>query len=637
MRYIQNYPKYSIASAKVTQLRHTPNPSAKIQSGQLTARTLSAGSIVAASSSNLDYFALVREAGAVGRERFQKIRLAILADFATQQLVTLLTALAAREKIDLEIYEAGYDSIQFEILNQDSSLYEFKPQVIAILVASQKLKARLTGIENRGMIANDSVEATANLWRVLRERSSATIIQGNYAVPLERAFGHYELKAPEAIGSLFCAINHGIALRARETDGVLLFDMNHIAATVGLRAFFDERLWTLAKTPCRLELLPIVAKELLDIAKARSGTIVKCVVLDLDNTLWGGVIGDDGLEGILLGDFDEGEAFVVFQSFLKELKRRGIILAVVSKNDPENALLPFKEHPRMVLKEDDISVFIANWQPKSDNIGIIQKTLNIGLDSMVFLDDNPMERDLVRKFLPDLIVPELPEDPALYVPALAALNLFETASFSEADKARAGQYREEAQRRTAEAQFSDINDYLRSLEMSIVLERFNEFNLPRIAQLSQRSNQFNLTTQRHDEAECRAMMNNDAVYVPFTVTLSDKFGDYGLISVVILRLGERDVLIDQYLMSCRVLKRGVESFAMNSIFEVARRFGKEKVVGRYIPSGKNNMVAGFYAGFGFRKTATSDAGDQTWSLSVDEYKPQPIYFAARHNALEGIS
>jgi FkbH-like protein len=583
-------------------------------------------------SDNLNYLALTREAKSINLEGLKKVRLAILADFATQQLETLLTVLAARSGIAFEFYKPGYDSIAFEILNEDSGLYEFKPQVVAILPAMQHLKARLLTSAERAATAAEITESYASYWTLLQQRSNATIIQGNFVTPLERAFGHYEHMASDSIGSLFAKINHEIVDRARKATGVLLFDMNHVASAVGLRAFVDERLWSLAKAPCRLEHLPVLAKELLDVIRARSGIVVKCVVLDLDNTIWGGVIGDDGLPGIALGDFDEGEAFVAFQSYLKELKRRGIILAVASKNEPEHALLPFREHPRMVLKEDDISVFVANWEPKPDNIRVIQQTLNIGMDSIVFLDDNPMERDLVRQFIPELIVPDMPEDPALYVQALAALNLFETASYSEADRQRPGQYREEAQRRISQAQFTDIQEYLRSLKMVITLERFNEFNLPRIAQLGQRSNQFNLTTRRYDEATCKRLMAAVKTSFPFTMTLSDKFGDYGLISVIILDIRDEDLMIDEYLMSCRVLKRGVEAFAMNSIFMLAKQLGKQRVVGRYLPTSKNGMVRDFYAGFGFELAATSPSGETTWTLAIDRYAEQPVSFGEVRDA-----
>ena len=576
---------------------------------------------------NLNYLSLTKEAKTIDLQGLKTIRLAVLADFATQQLETLLTVLAARSGIALDFYKSGYDSIAFEILNEDSGLYRFKPQVVAILPAMQHLKARLIASPDRAATAAEIAASFAEFWRQLQSRSDAAIIQGNFVMPLERAFGHYEQLAADSIGTMFELINREIVSRARKANGVLLFDLNHVASTIGLRSFVDERLWSLAKAPCHLEHLPVVAKELLDVIKARHGMVAKCVVLDLDNILWGGVVGDDGLAGIALGDFGEGEAFVAFQSYLKELKRRGIILAVVSKNEPENALLPFREHPEMVLKEEDISVFIANWQPKSDNIRVVQETLNIGMESIVFLDDNPMERDLVRQFIPQLIVPEMPEDPAFYVQALADLNLFETASYSQADRERPGQYRDEAQRRIQQTQFTDIKDYLRSLNMVISLERFSEFNLPRIAQLSQRSNQFNLTTRRYDEATCKRLMSEEGRYFPFTITLSDKFGDYGLISVIVLEICDKDIRIDEYLMSCRVLKRGVEAFAMNSIFMLAEHLGKERVVGEFLPSSKNGMVRDFYPGFGFEPIATSPSGETTFVLATDRYVAQPTSFS----------
>ncbi len=286
-------------------------------------------------------------------------------------------------------------------------------------------------------------------------------------LPSERAFGNYELKVAESVGSIFTEINYRLAVKAREAKNVLLNDVDFLAASVGRTQWFDARMWNMAKTPCRLEHLPLLAQSLLDTVFAASGMFTKCVVLDLDNTLWGGVIGDDGLEGIALGEFDEGEAFVAFQTFIRELKRRGIILAVVSKNEHANAVLPFREHPHMVLKEEDISVFVANWDNKADNIRLVQKTLNIGFDSLVFLDDNPFERNIVREFLPEVVVPDLPEDPSLYLQTLAGLNLFETASFSEADLQRADQYREEAQRELTKTHFTNINDYLTSLGMEI--------------------------------------------------------------------------------------------------------------------------------------------------------------------------
>jgi FkbH-like protein len=543
-----------------------------------------------------------------------------------------MRAIAARNGVQAELYKGIYDGVDLEILDPNSALYAFAPQYVVILLSSEKLKARLYASGDRRTFADETVGRLENLWGAFRAHSQATIVQSTFVLPSERAFGNYELKVADSVGSIFTEINYRLAVKARETKNVLLNDVDFLAAAIGRAQWLDARMWNMAKTPCRLEHVPLLAQSLLDTMFAASGLIVKCVVLDLDNTLWGGVIGDDGLEGIALGEFDEGEAFVGLQRFIRELKRRGIILAVVSKNEHANAVLPFRQHPHMALKEEDISVFVANWDNKADNIRLIQKTLNIGFDSLVFLDDNPFERNIVREFLPEVVVPELPEDPSLYLQSLADLNLFETASFSEADLQRADQYREEAQRELTKTHFTDINDYLTSLAMEIRLERFNAFNLPRIAQLIQRSNQFNLMTRRYGEAACEAMMKDPSL-APLTLRLADKFGDYGLISVVILKHAGEDLEIDEYLMSCRVLQRGVESFTINNIFSYAARLGAKRVVGHYLPTAKNDMVKGFFKSFGFGKVADGDGGASQWALAVDAYQPRQIFMTPVVNEL----
>jgi FkbH-like protein len=581
----------------------------------------------------LDYFALSKEAKALKISSAAKvIRIALLADCATQHLATIMRAIAARNTVQAELYEGNYDGVDLEILDPNSTLYAFAPQYVVILLSSEKLKARLYASGDRRTFADETVGRLENLWGAFRAHSQATIIQSTFVLPSERAFGNYELKVADSVGSIFTEINYRLALKARESKNVLLNDVDFLAAAIGRAQWLDARMWNMAKTPCRLEHVPLLAQSLLDTVFAASGSIVKCVVLDLDNTLWGGVIGDDGLEGIALGEFDEGEAFVGFQRFIRELKRRGIILAVVSKNEHANAVLPFREHPHMALKEEDISVFVANWDNKADNIRLVQKTLNIGFDSLVFLDDNPFERNIVREFLPEVVVPELPEDPSLYLQSLADLNLFETASFSEADLQRADQYREEAQRELTKTHFTNINDYLSSLAMEIRLERFSAFNLPRIAQLIQRSNQFNLMTRRHGEAACEAMMKDPSL-APLTLRLADKFGDYGLISVVILKHAGEELEIDEYLMSCRVLQRGVESFTMNNIFSYAARLGAKRVVGHYLPTAKNDMVKGFFKSFGFEKVADGDGGASQWALAVDAYRPRETFMTPVVNEL----
>lgn len=585
------------------------------------------------STPEFDYLHLSSEAKRlVDNPDLPELRVAILADFATQQLVDILRVLANRSGFRLAVYEAGYDTIDLEIFNPESGLYQFKPSCVFLLAATEKLKARYYASADIDQFVPVTVERFVSLWRALRTRSNATLIQSTYVRPSERAFGNFDLLASGSLGSAVLEINRGLVEAARGEKGVLLCDFDHLAGEIGRRQWFDERLWVLAKSPCRLDHLPAMASQLLDVAMAAAGRFVKCVILDLDNTLWGGVIGDDGLEGIDLGGFDEGEAFVAFQRFLLSLRKRGIILAVVSKNEESNARLPFREHPDMVLREEDISVFVANWETKADNIRLVQKVLNIGFDSMVFLDDNPFERNLVRQFTPGVIVPELPEDPSLYMKAVAALNLFETASFSEADRQRPGQYREEASRALARETYTNVDDYLRSLGMVARLERFCDRNIARIAQLMQRSNQFNLMTRRHSEAACAEFMKAPEAYTPITISLADKFGDYGLISVIVLVLRDKEIEIDDYLMSCRVLKRGVEQYAMNQIFALAARRNAERVIGRWRPTGKNDMVRGFYASFGFEQESEID-GVVTWVKKVADWTPITTFIDAAVNEI----
>jgi FkbH-like protein len=342
--------------------------------------------------------------------------------------------------------------------------------------------------------------------------------------------------------------------------------------------------------------------------------------MDLDNVLWGGTVGDDGLEGIRLGELGEGEAYVQFQIWLKELCDRGIILAVCSKNDDDKAREPFREHPDMVLRETDISCFIANWNNKADNLRLVAQRLNIGLDSIVFLDDSPFERNLVRELAPAACVPEMPEDPAEFVPYIESLNLFETAQFSPEDRKRTDFYRANVLREDEEARFTNVDEYLASLQMEAIFERFDDLHLPRIAQLVQRTNQFNLTTIRHSAAELKEFVD-DPEYFPFYVTLADRFGESGLVSVVIGR-AEGDCLdIITWLMSCRVISRRLEEFVLDRLVEVATNAGIGKLRGRYVPTKKNDLVATHYEKLGFRLSETFPDESRSWELSVRDYVP----------------
>jgi FkbH-like protein len=401
-----------------------------------------------------------------------------------------------------------------------------------------------------------------------------------------------------------------------------------LAATVGKDAWCNPSLWHHSKQEISPSQAPLYGEHLARILAAVRGLSHKCLVLDLDNTLWGGVIGDDGLAGIQLGQGSAlGEAFQAFQRYVKALKDRGIILAVCSKNDEANALEPFLKHPEMVLKREDISAFVANWENKATNLEHIAKQLNIGLDALVFFDDNPVERGLVRALTPAVAVPEVPEDPAYYIRCLTSASYFEAVSFSSDDFQRTAQYLSNQQRQALQSTAHSIEGYLEQLQMEMVVAPIDEVTLPRATQLINKSNQFNLTTRRYTQAQVQDLAA-DPNTVDLQIRLKDSFGDNGLISVVLakpmINSGETVLHIDTWLMSCRVLGRQVEQAVLNVLVEQAYQRGYSILQGEYLQTAKNEMVRDHYQRLGFENIATAVMDDKVrslWRLNLNHYVP----------------
>ncbi len=358
---------------------------------------------------------------------------------------------------------------------------------------------------------------------------------------------------------------------------------------------------------------------------ARLGLTKKCLVLDLDNTCWGGVIGDDGLGGIRLGQGDaEGEAFVAFQQYAKALKQRGVLLAVCSKNEERIAREVFEKHTEMVLRMDDIACFVANWNDKAANLREIARRLNIGLNSLVFVDDNPAERALVRQLAPEVAVPEVPDDPASFIEAIEPYCYFQTLAIAQEDLQRAEYYRSNARREEALSGSANVEEYLRSLAMTARIGPVTAMSLERTAQLINKSNQFNLTTRRRSAAEVSALAA-DPQWLTRTVSLTDRFGDNGLIGVLLAKIEGDDLVIDTWLMSCRVLKRGVETLLNNNLCRWAAARGLKRICGEYLPTSKNDLVREHYAGLGYTKTCDDGAGRTRWELRLSaDWRPQPV-------------
>lgn len=533
--------------------------------------------------------------------------LAVLGDCATQHLATALRGYGVSVGIRLNVFDADYDQIDAQVMAPDSELYRFAPQGVLLQMCTEKLQEAFYDRppEARASFAEDTYARIRQIWSRIGSRIPATVLQCNFPLIDDGVFGQFGNKTEQSFLFQQRKLNYLLMQGCQEAKNTFLIDLDALQTALGRSTFADPKLYYVAKMPISLAALPAAAKLVVDVVRSLQGAVKKCLVLDLDNTLWGGVIGDDGLSGIQIGELGTGHAFSDFQKWLKELKNRGILLTVCSKNNEDTAKEPFEKHPEMVLRLEDFSMFVANWEDKARNIRTIQQALNIGMDSMVFLDDNPFERELVRTMIPEITVPELPEDPALYLQYLRGLDLFETASYSREDAGRTEQYREKAQRAAFEAAFQSYDDYLEALQMRASAAAFDPFHYPRIAQLTQRSNQFNLRTVRYTEAEIEALAQDDS-RIGLYFTLKDKFGDHGLISVVVLEKQPEDTLfISEWLMSCRVLKRGMEEFIVDKILSVAAQQGFRRVVGEYIPTPKNAMVKDLYEQLGFARLENS--------------------------------
>lgn len=556
-------------------------------------------------------------------------KMALIGDTATQLLATAILGEAVAREQYINLFEAEYNQVERQFLDQTSEQYQFDAYVIVIFQSTHKLGElhSLLSTEKQKSLAEDRLSFLISICEnpVFKEKK---IIYFNYPEIEDTVFGSYANKVTSSLTYQVRKLNYELMNLSQQYPNLFICDIAGLQNKLGRDVMFSTNVYVSTEMVLSVDALPYVASRVMDIVCAIKGQFKKCLILDLDNTVWGGVIGDDGLEGIQLGHgLGIGKAFTEFQMWVKKLRQRGIIICVASKNNEETAKEPFEKHPDMVLKLDDIAVFQANWETKVDNIRTIQSILNIGFDSMVFLDDNPFERNMVRDNIKGITVPELPEDPGDYLEYLYSLNLFETTSYSIADKDRTKQYQVEAKRVSLSQTFTNEADFLKSLNMVSTISGFNKFNTPRVAQLSQRSNQFNLRTIRYTEADITSMAENPDV-IDLTFTLEDKFGDNGLIAVIIMKKQNDETLfVDTWFMSCRVLKRGMENFTLNTMVEKAKAAGYKKIIGEYLPTIKNKMVENHYLNLGF--TEIKGAPTKQFQLYIENYKERECYIKTK--------
>lgn len=564
----------------------------------------------------------------------EKTRVAIVGGYSLYPLHELMEHFCDVTGAPCEVWLGDYDNYIAEIMEDGSELYDFKPQVVLLIPSEHRCRyegSLADARETQHAHATEVVKGILALAQKIHDTARAEVILANFMLPARHDPGSYRGRTLGSDWSFRKWVNLELGLAA--PPFVHICDLEFLANRHGALAARDDRAWFESKQPCSPAMLVEFAREAAHLMASLRRPAKKVLVLDLDNTLWGGVVADDGLAGIELGDTSpRGEAFKAFQRSILALKKRGVLLGVCSKNDHAKAQEVFDKHPEMVLRMSDIVSFKANWEPKSDNIRQMAAELNLGLDSFVFVDDNPAEIEIVRQFAPEVTTLLLGPDASNHAAQLQDCRFFDPRSITAEDAERTDQYRSENQRKALQASAADMDTYLASLEMDATISEFTFVDAPRLSQLVNKSNQFNLTTRRRTEADIHALMKAPD-YIGFSVRLKDRFGDHGLISIVVGQVVGETMLIDTWLMSCRVLKRQVENEVLNELVRLAAARGCRRLEGAYLPTAKNEMVRDFYAQMGFSLIA-EDPSRRQFELAVPNYKPVQTHIKIIRRAYE---
>jgi FkbH-like protein len=536
-----------------------------------------------------------------------------------------LTAAGWAGNVPLKVREGQYDNVMQELLAARSS--DKKPDIVILLPWNQRLLAEdAAGPQQR---IEETLAFWKQAWEIVTKDLGSRLIQIGMDWTSAGALGMHLGGKEDGAVDVIRRVDQ--ALRQHLPSNAFFVDLQQLSGQVGRERFYDPRRYYWTKQPFGDEGTARLAHSLFAGIRALTTGPKKVLVLDLDNTLWGGVVGETGPNGIEIGDSPAGEAFGYFQKYVKSLARRGIVLAVCSKNNPEDAREPFKTNRDMHLTLEDFGAFEACWEPKSVAIERIALTLALGLDSFVFFDDNPAEREHVRQTLPEVEVVEVPEDPSEYIRALEAGQWFETVSLTVEDRQRSEQYRAEAQRREIKTNFASVEEYQFSMKMIGDVRAVDDDDFPRVMQLIGKTNQFNLTTRRHTSEAVRQMLSRGDT-VAITVRMADRFGDYGLVALLIgVRESETTLRIDTWLMSCRVIGRTAEEFCLNALTDRAKSLGYRKLLGHFIPTKKNALVKDLFPRLGFALIGAADgqgANAVAYELDLEKFSPARTFVAA---------
>jgi FkbH-like protein len=556
-----------------------------------------------------------------------KLKIAILGGSTTSEVANLLEFHLLCDGFQPELYQSAYNRYYEEAVFGSEGLDAFAPHYVYLHTTSANIVSFPGPFESE-----DEVQAQlevfygrlAQVWEKIREKWGATVIQNNFEPPFSRPLGQLDAIAVTGKTAFINRLNEKIAAHARMTPGFHVHDLAYLASWFGLERWYDRSLWYQSKYAMSYDAIPALTQGVASIIRADQGRSKKCLVLDLDNTLWGGVVGDDGVGGIRLGHgTPEGEAYLELQEYAHALQARGVILAACSKNDEENALLGLS-HPGGQLRRSHFTSFKVNWMSKDANVVKIADEINIGLDSLVLLDDNPVERQFVAEQVPEVAVPDIGSDVTRYVALLDKAGYFETTALSKEDAERQRYYAGNITRASAQEKYETYHDFLMSLGMEVELGPYLPMYVPRITQLTNKTNQFNLTTRRFTESEMESFIR-DHRYVTLYGRLTDRYGDNGLVTVLLGRVDGETLHVDLWLMSCRVMKRDLEWAMFQELRRAARDRGLRRIRGYYIPTAKNRTVAGHYAVLGFDLVEENAGGRTVWTYDLDdEQEERPI-------------
>lgn len=561
-------------------------------------------------------------------------RISVMATLSTQHFISVFKLFLYSEGFFPDIKATGFDGIATEGMDPEDPFWESSPEALLILPALDDIKTwprMFCSQEEIDYWVRKNCQMYFDVWARAAERfPGCRIYHALFPCPSERVLGNLERRYPFSRSNCLAALNEGLANGA--PPSVTMVDFEALSGLIGSRQWTDEVAYFTSKQIMSIREMPLVATQISRLMASSVGMVKKCLVLDLDNTLWGGVIGDDGVEGIRLDPGDAvGEAFLAFQRYILRLKERGVLLAVCSKNDLETAYRTFRQHPDIVLSEDDFVAFVANWDDKASNLRQIAKDLSIGVDSLVFFDDNPAERALVRQLVPEVMVIEVPEDPALFVRALDSSFAFEWHELTEEDLGRSESYVNDRKRQALETSVEDYDSYLRSLEMRMHVERTTAPAFARFAQLSNKTNQFNLRTIRYTDEDIFRLTQSSSHRL-IHVRLTDRFTNFGIIACVVISYLGDIAFVENWVMSCRVFKRGVEFATFNAIVDCARSDGAKWVAAEYIRTEKNSYVESLLDGLGLVKWTLAHelpdrpaviGGGQAYIRLLSELAPLP--------------